>query len=148
MNEIIRDMGLEDAGPVQTIEAQVHTHPWSLGNFLDTLRAGGQGIVLQKNGATLGYAVFTAVLDEGELLTLGVAPSFQRQGLGARLLGCVLQRARELKLHRFFLEVRASNASAQALYAKFNFQPVGRRRNYYATLTGQREDALLWECAL
>jgi ribosomal-protein-alanine N-acetyltransferase len=41
-----------------------------------------------------------------------------------------------------FLEVRASNASAIALYEKRGFAEVGLRRNYYPTAKGS-EDAIL-----
>ena len=51
-----------------------------------------------------------------------------------------------MESHSLTLEVRASNAPAQALYEKLGFREVGRRPKYYQN---PREDALIlrkeWE---
>ena len=81
------------------------------------------------------------VLDELELLIIGVAKAWQRRGLGRKLLSNLIESARGtfVCVH---LEVRASNAPARALYDALGFEEVGRRRNYYRTESG-REDAIL-----
>ena len=92
-----------------------------------------------EDSAVLGYAVLSAVLDEGNLDNIAVAPSCRRHGVADALLSTLTDygRARLSVLH---LEVRASNLPAVALYEKHGFVPVGRRKNYYES---PREDALL-----
>lgn len=83
------------------------------------------------------------VLDESELLIIGVRPDLQRQGLASRLLSFVL---RELhgKTVLMNLEVRSGNLPAIGLYKRFGFLQTGIRRGYYPGEKGAgREDALL-----
>ncbi len=81
-------------------------------------------------------------VDELHLLNLTIAPAGQGSGLGSALLETVLAHARSRGLAQVWLEVRASNARARALYARRGFDEVGLRRGYYPGLRG-REDAVL-----
>ena len=93
-------------------------------------------------GQAMGYGVMLLVGDEAHLLTISVHPAHQGRGLGALLLthlGAVAQRFGALQM---FLEVRPSNAAALALYQRFGFDTVGRRKAYYPAENG-REDALV-----
>jgi ribosomal protein S18 acetylase RimI-like enzyme len=65
--------------------------------------------------------------DETEILNLAVAPAFRRRGVATRLMVDCFDRMPGT----FFLEVRASNIAAQALYAGLKFAPAGRRPRYY-----------------
>ncbi len=96
-------------------------------------------LALGEDGALLGYAVLSTVLDEGNLDNIAVAPAYRRQGVADALLSVVTGFGRE-HLSRLMLEVRASNAPAIALYEKYGFAAVGRRKNYY---DAPREDAVL-----
>jgi ribosomal-protein-alanine N-acetyltransferase len=79
-----------------------------------------------------GMALARLAADECELLTLAVLPARQRRGLGRRLLAAVMARAAAHAAAAMFLEVKASNAGALALYRRAGFAPVGLRRQYYA----------------
>ena len=83
--------------------------------------------------------MLSTVLDEGNLDNIAVAPAYRRQGVADALLSVVTGFGRE-HLSRLMLEVRASNAPAIALYEKYGFAAVGRRKNYY---DAPREDAVL-----
>ena len=96
-------------------------------------------LAVSEDGAVLGYAVLSVVLDEGDLDNIAVAPDARRQGIADALLSALTGFGRE-HLSTLMLEVRASNAPAIALYEKHGFVPVGRRKNYY---TGPKEDAIL-----
>ena len=91
------------------------------------------------DGGVLGYAVLSAVLDEGNLDNIAVGPRCRRRGVADALLSALTDLGRG-RLSVLFLEVRASNLPAVALYEKHGFVPVGRRKNYYES---PREDALL-----
>lgn len=97
-------------------------------------------------GAVVGVACIWAIVDEAQVMLLGVLPSYRRRGLGQGLLAYLLELAIARGLTWASLEVRASNQSAQRLYASFGFMPVGRRRDYYpASANCPAEDAILLE---
>lgn len=134
-------MTLGDLDAVAAIEASAYGFPWSRGNFVDSLAAGHVAEVLEA-ARPLGYFVALPAPDELHLLNITVAPRWQGQGLGTALLEAVAAHACERGLARVWLEVRASNVRAQALYARRGFATVGRRRGYYPA-AGAREDAVL-----
>ena len=87
------------------------------------------------------------VLDEAELLNIGVAAGHQRKGLGRSMLREMLDDARERNMRRVFLEVRSSNTAALALYRNTGFVEIGVRRGYYQNASGN-EDAITMACDL
>ena len=90
--------------------------------------------------SVLGYVGMMFVLDEGYISNVAVSPEHRRQGIASALIGELLRRAEELRLSFVTLEVRESNAPAIALYERFGFAPVGRRKGYY---DAPKEDAIL-----
>lgn len=133
---------------MHALERQVQLEPWSLRQFQDSLTGGHacwlMSLENSEKSATepIGYAVMSSLVDEAELLTIGIQPAFQRQGWGKCLLDFVCWQARFQGMARLLLEVRVSNQAAQALYQSCGFVVCGRRREYYRTDCG-REDALL-----
>jgi ribosomal-protein-alanine N-acetyltransferase len=91
--------------------------------------------------AAAGFVLTRHVLDEEELLLIAVAPRFRRQGLGEALIGHMRAAARARGVTRIFLEMRRGNP-AIALYHKVGFAPIGERRDYYRTPSGERIDAI------
>src|SRR5215475_2438393 len=87
-----------------------------------------------------GYIVARLGADEMHINNVAVRPEYRRQGIGAALLKRVLDEGRRLKATTAFLEVRAGNALAQALYKKCWFTGIGYRPGYYST---PPEDALV-----
>ena len=135
----------EHAAELAALAAQVADYPWRAAQFVDSCAAGHQLLGLRDGaGALLGFAVWSQVLDEAELLDIGVAPTARRQGLGARLLAEVIATARAAGATRLMLEVRAGNQAAQALYQRAGFMVTGRRKGYYPAPDG-REDACLMD---
>ena len=148
MSAVLKDapqlapMAEADLDAVLVIERAVYTHPWTRGNFADSLRARYQCRTWRQGGTLLGYFVLLAAAGEAHLLNLSIAPAHQRRGHGTTLLreATVIARARDAR--GIFLEVRPSNAGAQALYTRFGFRKVAVRRGYYPAQVG-REDALV-----
>ena len=130
------------------LAAEVADYPWRAAQFTDSLVAGHQLLGLQAaDGTLLGFAVWSQVLDDAELLDIGVAPACRRQGLGQHLLDAVMAAARAQGAQRLLLEVRAGNLAAQALYQRAGFRLSGRRKGYYPAADG-REDACLMDVGL
>ncbi len=79
-----------------------------------------------------GLVLARVAANEAEILTLAVAPSARRRGVGKALLRAATLEAAARGAETMFLEVSAANTAARALYATAGFQPIGRRRFYYA----------------
>lgn len=142
-----RPMQMADLDLVMAIENVVYTHPWSRGNFSDSLNAGYSCWVLEEDGEMIGYAVLMLAMDEAHLLNISIAGHRQQQGLGQALLEYMMTMARSHGAAHMFLEVRVSNKSAIALYEKLGFNEMAIRRKYYPGHHG-REDAYLMGLAL
>lgn len=143
----LRDMSWDDVDAVLSIEQQIHSHPWTRGNFNDALATGNICKVYEAANGIIGYAVMMPALDEVELLDISIANAFQRKGLGEKLMSEMFALAREHKFERMTLEVRRSNIAANALYRKLGFGEIGVRRGYYPIDNG-REDAIVMEYKL
>jgi [ribosomal protein S18]-alanine N-acetyltransferase len=137
-------MSAADLDEVAAIEQCAYAFPWSRGNFEDSLRSGYTGLCMRdQSGRLLGYSILMPAVDEAHLLNFCVAPAWQRQGLGARLLSWAIDTARASGFNSLLLEVRASNANALRLYERFGFNLIGRRKHYYPAPGRSREDALV-----
>ena len=137
----MRAMKPDDVDQVLAIEQAVQAYPWTRGNFVDALKQGYLCGVDEQGGEICGYAVLMPVLDEAELLNIGVAARHQRRGLGRAMLREMLAMAQRMKMRRVYLEVRAANAAALALYRSAGFAAIGVRRGYYQNASGS-EDAI------
>lgn len=142
-----RPMNMTDLDAVMAIEPHIYSHPWTRGNFSDSLNSGYSAWVLERDDEMIGYALLMMVMDEAHLLNLSIAKTYQKQGLGRYLLEHMMQIARNHHALNMFLEVRTSNISAIALYENVGFNEMAIRRNYYPAQSG-REDAVLMGIAL
>ena len=136
-----------DLAEVLAIENAIYTHPWTLGNFADSLRAGYECRTWRVGGELVGYFILMAAAGEAHLLNLSIAERHQRRGHGSALLQEAASLARSRGAKNMFLEVRPSNGQAQSLYLRFGFRKIAVRRDYYPAHFG-REDALVLSLAL
>ena len=166
MTYTIRPMELPDIPQVMIVDELSFATPWSARtyqfeiNHRDTShllvveetpnasKQGGIGKLLQRlrggeeNGAVLGYGGFWLIAGEAHISTIAVHPNARGRSLGELLLVGMLQRAINLEAEYCVLEVRESNANAKALYEKYEYNVVGKRKHYYRD---NNEDALLME---
>lgn len=142
-----RRMTARDLDAVTAIESEIYPHPWTRGNFSDSLDAGYHCWVVECGGFILGYSVVMIAAGEAHLLNLGVAAMWQRRGLGTELLRFIIKLARDHAAGKIYLEVRASNTAARALYHRAGFTEIAVRRGYYPADAG-REDAVVMALAL
>jgi ribosomal-protein-alanine N-acetyltransferase len=164
---ILRHMRLEDVPQVAKIDELSFPNPWSPRTYQFEItnrntsqmvvlelsdptpsRTGGLRGVVQRlltprsSGVIVGYGGCWLIAGEAHISTIAVHPDFRGQGLGELLLVGMLQRGIYLGGGYSVLEVRASNLTAQALYEKYEYKVVGRRKGYYRD---NGEDALLME---
>jgi [ribosomal protein S18]-alanine N-acetyltransferase len=138
----LRPMCAADLDQVMSIEPTLYSHPWTRGNFDDSLKAGYSCWVVESEASMVGYGVLMIGFREAHLLNLSVATDWQGQGLGRALLEKFVQLARQNDTVQLLLEVRPSNEGARRLYARFGFREISVRRGYYPA-KGGREDAIL-----
>ncbi len=125
------------------IEQRAYSHPWSHTNFTDSLASGYRIQGLWLGNALIGYSVAMDGVDELHLLNFTVAPEHQGQGHARALLGDLCEAAESRGFAWIWLEVRASNARAIAVYERFGFARVGQRKGYYPLDRTEREDAIV-----
>ena len=152
-------MVLADLDAVLAIEAPSHIHPWTRGNFTDSLAAGHWAYCIRPQlensikGSYLdsqilwAYCVLFPAVDELHLLKITVSPKLRRFGIGLRMMQAIEGVAAQQKMARIILEVRPSNTNALKLYEHLAYEQIGTRKNYYPTNTNtgssSREDALV-----
>ena len=133
---------------VLAIEQRCYSHPWSRGNFLDTLTAQHQAQCLLAGDTLLGYFVAMPGHEEVHLLNITVAPEYQRQGWAHLMLDALALWAHGQRADWVWLEVRVSNVRAQQVYLQRGFVRVGMRKRYYPAEHGEREDAVVMSLRL
>ena len=78
-----------------------------------------------------GYLLATIIDDEAEILSIGVMPDRQSQGVGKRLLQRFFDYGASRNMAKALLEVAEDNVAALELYRDFGFAEFGRRKDYY-----------------
>ena len=152
-------MVLADLDDVLAIESISHIHPWTRGNFSDSLTAGHWAYCIrpipsaaQETAGTFldsqvlwAYCILYPAVDELHLLNITVTPKLRKLGLGARMMESIEGVAAQQKIPRIILEVRPTNESALSLYQKLGYDQIGVRKGYYPAdiTTGIREDAIV-----
>jgi ribosomal-protein-alanine N-acetyltransferase len=137
-----------DLDRIAWIESDLYPFPWTRGNFQDSLQAGYSTWTLRDGyDDVVAYSVVMIAIDEAHLLNLSVARAYQRRGYGWRMLDWMASRARDHGARTMLLEVRPSNVDARRLYARYGFEKIGARRDYYPAVGG-REDADVLRIAL
>lgn len=140
--DIASPLGVADLAEVMELERLCFRTRWTREQFLLGLERGAFHILgIRERGVLIAYVAFSLIVDEMEIMNIAVHPFHRRKGHAKVLLAEVLRICRERAVVAGFLEVRASNAGAIALYRRFGFEEKGRRRNYYPD---NGEDALLF----
>ena len=100
--------------------------PWSADDFRD-LKQSGCEIIMSENG----FIVYRIVVDEAEIITIGVNPEMRHQGIASAMIGIIENNLKNQGVKKIFLEVASNNIPAQKLYENSGFVRVGLRPKYY-----------------
>lgn len=131
----LRPATASDLGAIMALErASFPTDAWSeamMSAELDS--AHGAYVVDEEAGRVLGYGGVRAVAGsaDADIQTIAIAAHARGRGRGRALLHALLAAALERGARQVFLEVRADNPAAHALYASEGFLEIGRRARYY-----------------
>ena len=143
MPHALRRATPDDLDAIMALETSTFTSDaWSRGTMRDEL-ASPHGYYLVAEGDSgggrapqhplAGYAGLLAPLGSGQadIQTIAVAPEARRHGLGRALIVALLGEARARQATEVFLEVRADNPNARALYDSLGFEQIAVRPQYY-----------------
>jgi ribosomal-protein-alanine N-acetyltransferase len=138
----IRRMTLEDVPIVHEIDMLSFSLPWPERSFRFEMTENpvARGWVAVSGERIASMLVLWLIVDEAHIATLATHPDFRREGIGQQLMITALLSARAEGAVRAFLEVRAGNTNALALYKKHGFAVAGIRPRYYRD---NNEDAIL-----
>ncbi|GAB4084320.1 hypothetical protein GCM10028784_09500 [Myceligenerans cantabricum] len=136
----IRPLRSSDFDRVLQLERELFGRgAWTYGMLADELAALGRWYVvatIDEPGSigpdpVVGYAGLWFDGDDVQVMTIGVDTRNQRSGVGRLLLDALIDRARTLKAQAVLLEVRVDNEPALAMYGRFGFEVLARRKRYY-----------------
>jgi ribosomal-protein-alanine N-acetyltransferase len=142
-------MSEHDLLEIVEIEEQSGLSRWGWAAYYAELQGANRDLMLIakpvrssviESGPIVGYIVARETAGELHINNVAVRAAYRRRGIGAALLGRVLEEARRRKANAAFLEVRSANVAAQALYEKNGFKAIARRADYYSE---PREDAVV-----
>ena len=139
---LIRRMVLADLDQVVGIDQASFSLPWPARSFEYELtdNLASRSWVAELRGRVVGMMVIWLILDEAHIATLATHAEYRRQGIAEKMLMHALKSASKEGARKAFLEVRAGNTAAQAMYRKLGFVEDGRRPRYYKD---NNEDAVL-----
>lgn len=131
---------IDDLDAAVALERRTYSTPWSESVFRDELAADHRLYLkaVDQDSTLVGYAGLMEVGDEAHITTVVVDPDHRHGRVGTRLVLALIDAAIAHGARSLTLEVRVSNAAAQALYRRFGMGPVGVRKGYYVD-----EDALI-----
>ena len=138
---------MQDSDLAQVVSIERHTQisPWSRLSFEESLISEHHCRCLVNNDRVVGYSVVQPIVDELHILNIVIAPSQQGKGYSHDLMNDIFSLAQARQTSKIFLDVRESNMPARALYAKWGFEQISVRKNYYRTdQPDQRETALIY----
>lgn len=133
---------VDDLPEMMAIERRAYAFPWAENVLKDCLQGAYLCRGLIRQGKLCAYSILSVAVGECHILNICVCPESQGQGIASEFLRKLLDEAVAWEAEIAFLEVRASNAAALALYSKLGFSEIGQRKGYYRN-GDSREDALV-----
>ena len=146
-------VGPADIERLAEMQATCFHEPWGAASIAKTLSLPGAFALILRDTTpagriSAGFVVIQVVMDQADLLTLGVVPGLRKRGYARRLLEGGLARAAGLGAKTVFLEVAEDNIPALALYRQAGFETMGRREGYYRDPEGRRIAAVTMRRAI
>jgi len=128
----LREAHVEDAAVIFEIGRECFSDAWRRETIeKDMAGAHSRYTVAEREGEILAYACWWTVVDEAQLVNIGVRKSARRQGIAEALVAEGLVAVEARGIASVYLEVRMSNLPAQALYRKFGFTVQAMRKGVY-----------------
>jgi ribosomal-protein-alanine acetyltransferase len=130
----LRRANSDDLDAIMAIEtATFENDAWSSDSMAGELASQHTYYLVAHRVGVEGYAGLFAPRGslQADIQTIAVGESARRQGLGRVLMQALITEARERGATEVFLDVRADNPGATALYESLGFEPIAVRPGYY-----------------
>ena len=130
-------MEIEDVDEVLPIANTSPLNPWSKDMFLGEIAHHLSHCFLicgendRNKDIPLGFICFRNIGEESELLNICIHPRHCQKGLGKILMEFYIDFCSKKGVKKHYLEVNPQNIPAVHLYQSFDFQPAGKRKNFY-----------------
>ena len=130
--DIVRPMREGDVDRIAELEKICFRTPWSRNAIADELKNKvAHYLICERDGFLIAYAGMWLIFDEAHITNVAVAPEYRGQGLGKRIMLCMMRSAALHRATNMTLEVREHNLVAQSLYSSLDFDKAGERKGYY-----------------
>ena len=116
------------------IERLCFSEPWSesaLSYMCTSQNTRAVAVIDKECGRLAAYGGAQYILDEANIVNIATHPDYRRRGCATAVMHALEAFFKENGIENVYLEVRKSNASAQALYTKEGYAPCGIIKNYY-----------------
>jgi [ribosomal protein S18]-alanine N-acetyltransferase len=136
----------ERVDDIAALHARLFDPPWdstSIGRLIEHPAAAAFVAQVREPKAIAGFVIGQIAADEAEILSIGVAPEWQRRGIARQMVEGLIRAARRAEVDRLYLEVASDNAAALRLYEGLGFTVAAKRKGYYARAGAQPVDALV-----
>lgn len=151
---LVTKANTEDIKALTDIHAKCFARGWSASEFRNLLAERLVDCLVLRQSSfrakdqIVGFVLARSVLDEAEILTIGVDPDHQRCGCGRQLMEGLMRKLYGDRVAKLFLEVDASNDPALSLYRGLGFEKVGERKGYYTSTNDAASLALIMQVNL
>jgi len=142
-NITLQEMTKEHINSIMEIESTAFgKYHWSENSFIAEInnKLAHYYVSTDNGGKVISYCGFRDILGEGHITTFAVRDTYRGQKIAEQMMIYIFEKAKELEIKWFTLEVRVSNIPAINLYKKYGFESIGTREKYYQD---NNEDALI-----
>jgi ribosomal-protein-alanine N-acetyltransferase len=134
------------ADDIAAVHARLFDPPWdavSIAQLIEHPAAAAFVAQVREPKTLVGFVIGQITADEAEILSVGVAPDWQRRGIARHMIEGLVRAAQRAEVRRLYLEVAADNNAALKLYKGLGFAASGRRKAYYRRPGGRPVDAVV-----
>lgn len=143
---LIRRATPADAAGLSALHAEMFERGWHTGFWAGQIAepAGSIFVAEGPQVGLIGYILARRLIDEAEILSIGIAAAYRRRGIAVALLNELTSALGHDLPCRLFLEVSTENEAAIAFYRRMGFAQVGYRKHYYSVPGRAPVDAMIW----
>ena len=129
---MIREAKISDLVQMEPLEQVCFDPAWTKEQFLYELQENPFAhVLLMEEEKLIGFIDYWITFETCQLAQIAISPTYRQQGYAKVLIEEMIHAAEVAMCENISLEVRISNIHAIALYEKYGFMEVNRKKGYY-----------------